>query len=130
MPTNKQPASEPDPSHTFSLATMLLLTTVVAIFMAAARVFITGQQTIKADEAAWRAIVGGRDRPFCRRNYCLAAATLGVRPGAGSAGRYSCRSGTAVLLAEPHNLSVVLVGSAVLVLFGVVVRKLSHIPVE
>ena len=130
MPTNKQPASEPDPSHTFSLATMLLLTTVVAIFMAAARVFITGQQTIKADEAAWRAIVGagiglfvGATIAFRRRRwgFGLALAVL-IGPLVGGA--------AAVLMAEPRNLSVVLVGSAVLVLFGLVVRKLSHTPVE
>ena len=130
MPTNKQPASEPDPSHTFSLATMLLRPRWLPSSWLRHAYLSPGSRRLKLTRQrggpSWAAGIGlfvGVTIALRRRRwgFGLALAVLvGIPAGAA----------TAVLLAEPHNLSVVLVGSAVLVLFGVVVRKLSHIPVE
>ena len=61
MPMTKQPISEPVAGHTFSLATILLLTTVVAIFMAARGAFFQAMQAAQASQAAGSVMVVQRN---------------------------------------------------------------------
>jgi hypothetical protein len=127
------------PLHGFSVATLLLLTAVVAIGAAAARtIFVASEQTIEeggywsseVQEAGLRAVAGGmigllvgigigatRPRP-------VAGVVLGILVG-GCVGAFA-----GGVLADSRNLPVAAIGSALLLLVGIVVRVLSPRPHE
>ena len=109
----------------FSLASILLLTAVAAIFLGATRTLVVDQPNVDEDLLGLRGAAGvivglfvglavglTQPRPF---RACLLTAPIGTIAGAGAA----------VLLALPANLPVVAVGSLVLVVFGLVVRAWS-----
>jgi hypothetical protein len=142
--TDKSTPPEPDHGRTFSLATILLLTTVVAIFMAAARgyevrpkpdqqpsagllspVFRAPQPRLdeledhRAGMGALLGLIVGVVIALRRRRWALGL-LLAVVPGlwVGAA--------AAVPLAEPCNFPVALAGSAVLLTLAAVVRAFSR----
>lgn len=131
--------AENRPQHGFSVATLLLLTAVVAIGLAAART--VGLQVEKLDdrgwlspfeqrldELAWRGAAGAlvgmfvgigvgatRPRPILG---VLLAVPIGVLAGAL----------TGAVITDPENVLLVAIGSALLILLGVVVRRFSYRP--
>ncbi len=143
-PTDKLTPPEPDHGRTFSLATILLLTTVVAIFMAAARGYEVRPRPepprssnlfgysysrpqpsldeLEGNRAGMGALLGlivGVVIALRRRRWALGL-LLAVIPGlwVGAA--------AAVPLAEPCNFPVALAGSAVLLGLAVAVRAFSR----
>jgi hypothetical protein len=143
-PANHPTLPEPVGGRTFSLATILLLTTVVAVFSAAGRGFAIRARPKPADaptnpyaygsprqpeyeevEEA-RVVVGGAIGLIVgvtvalRRRRWLSGLLLAVLVAAPVGGA------AAVLLAEPGNFPVVLAGSAVLLALGAAVRMFSR----
>ncbi len=145
-PTNNPTLPEPARGRTFSLATILLLTTVVAVFSAAGRGFAIRPRpkpaAARANAYAYtygrflqpdpeeieeaRVVVGaaiglivGVTVALRRRRWLLGLllAVLVAAPVGGAA---------AVLLAEPGTFPVVLAGSAVLLALGAAVRIFSR----
>jgi len=109
----------------FSLAGLLLLTTVVAVLLAAMSPLTSEDQRFDGEELAAAALIGAgcglvvgivvgvvRRRP-------LRSAAIG-----GPAGLFFGAVG-GVLLSLPADLPALLVGSLVLVVFGAVVRRYS-----
>jgi len=109
----------------FSLASILLFTSVVAIFLGAIRVGFVGQPTRAGSMALGAAcgmLVGG-----------LVGFVIGQGQSPGFLGRAASRvvggiagSGAGVLVALPEGLWVIIPGAMLLVLFAAVVRWLSQ----
>jgi len=105
----------------FSVATILLLTAVVAIFLAALRTVAVEPSAIPGEQLGLRAISGiligtfvglgmGLTRPRRRWGIPLGLLTGWFVGGAGS------------LFADPRNLPLAAIGSLLLIVLGVVVR--------
>ncbi len=142
-PTDERRFPEHGRGCTFSLATILLLTTVVAIFLAAARGYHVRpkpkpeastnvfpydgylSQPSPEEAAARRAVTGAvigliAGIIVALRRRCWPAGlvlALFLGPGLGAA--------AAVPLAEPRNFPVAVAGAAVLLALGIAVRGLS-----
>ena len=98
-----------DPQHGFSVATLLLLTAVVAIGAAAVRNLVVAPDVDeRLNPASSRAIQASMQEAPVRG--------MVVGPLAGA------------VLTDPRNLLLAAIGSAVLLLLGSVVRMLSHHP--
>ena len=107
---------------------LLLLTTVVAVFLAAANGIADGTFELDQCLAPWRAIGGGMLGLVIGLGTGLAqprpvrATLLGIFLG------FTVGAVAGTLLTEPRNFPLVVVGSLVLIVFSVVIRVLSDQP--
>jgi hypothetical protein len=135
------------PLHGFSIATLMLLTVVVAVGAAAARTLVIASNVTAAEvgasvarapslavvtrtEAGLRGAAGAMIGLLVgiylglRRRRPMVGVPLGVVVG-GLVGAFA-----GVVFTEPKNLLVAAIGSALLILLGIIVRGLSRHPHE
>lgn len=109
----------------FSLASIMLLTAVVAVFLAAVPSIAVRHGRINLEALGWLAIVGGAIGLAVGAAIGLGQLhrARGILLGLASGAIFG--AATMVLLVAPYNLALAAVGSLVIVLFAAVVRICS-----
>ena len=112
----------------FSLASILLLTVVVAVFAAGIGIVSKHPQCVHQGVFAVGTAVGG----FVGIVVGVVIGRRQIRPGrgilVGVLAGWMAGAGCGALLAVPNSLWVIIVGSAVMIFFGLVVRYFSADP--